>query len=114
MAANEAAKEAAWLEKVSMDLGEYHDNGNEQEPIIEPPVLRIDNQAAIELIENPRFHAKAKHIDIRICFIQNDMVNNSRLRIEHIPGINQPADILTKQLGAPEFRRLIQRYGISD
>ncbi len=104
IAGNEAAKEAAWLEKLVKDLGETE--------TVTVPVLRIDNQGAIDLIHDHRFHAKAKHIDIRLNFIRNDMVENNRLLVEHILGSEQPADALTKALPAEAFRRHLWTMGM--
>ena len=94
MAASEAAKEAAWLEKLSVDLTEPY----------EPPTLYIDNSSAIDLIYDHKFHSRAKHIDIRFNYIRNDMVHANRLRVAHIAGNDQPADLLTKQLPIDRFR----------
>ena len=55
MAGSEAAKEAAWLEKLTEDL---------QEEYKSPPVLFVDNLGTIDLIHDHKFHKKSKHIDI--------------------------------------------------
>ena len=102
IAANEAAKEVAWLEKVSSDLQESY----------EPPELYIDNAGAIDLIHDHKFHSKAKHIDIRFNYIRNDMVHRNRLKVAFISGENQPADLLTKQLPIDRFRQHLHTIGI--
>ena len=40
------------------------------------------------------------------------MVQAQRLRVEHIPGNEQPADILTKQLPVDQFRNHINTLGM--
>ena len=102
IAANEAAKEVAWLEKVSSDLQESY----------EPPELYIDNAGAIDLIHDHKFYSKAKHIDIRFNYIRNDMVHRNRLKVAFISGENQPADLLTKQLPIDRFRQHLHTIGI--
>jgi hypothetical protein len=102
VAANEAAKEAAWLEKLTVDLNEAS----------APPVLYVDNQGAIDLIHDQKFHTKTKHIDIRLNYIRLDMVANKRLSVQHIPGTDQPADALTKALPVETFRRHIHTMGL--
>jgi hypothetical protein len=77
MSASDASKEDAWLEKLSLDLNESNDT---------PPTLFCDNQGAIDLIHDHKFHLKAKHIDVRCNFIQNDMIDAGRLKVVHIPG----------------------------
>jgi hypothetical protein len=104
MAASEASREAAWLEKLNRDL---------DDPLV-PPTLYSDNQSAVDLIRDPKYHARAKHIDIRYAFIRNDMVAKERLYIEHIPGVNQPADILTKQLPVDATSRHLKTLGMTD
>jgi hypothetical protein len=105
MAASEASREAAWLEKLNRDL----DNQS-----LVPPTLYSDNNAAINLIRDPKYHTRAKHINIRYAFIQNDIVAKERLYIELIPGVNQPADILTKQLPVDATRRHLKTLGMTD
>jgi hypothetical protein len=103
MAASEASKEAAWLEKLNNDLNTVNS---------EPPTLFSDNEGAVVLIHDPKFHARSKHIDIRYMFIRNDMVSNNRLKVVHIPGSEQPADILTKQLPADIVQRHLKTLGM--
>jgi hypothetical protein len=93
IAANEGAKEAAWLEKVIDDLGE-RERGSD--PYI--PTLYCDNLGGIDLMKDMKFHNKAKHIEIRYFFIRNDMVQRDRLRVQAIESKEQVADALTKQL----------------
>jgi hypothetical protein len=105
MSASEASKEAAWLEKLTADLNDLNSNAG-------PPTLYCDNQSAVDVIHDPKFHNKTKHIDIRYMFIRNDMVEQKRLKVEHIPGVDQPADCLTKQLPVDQFRRHIHTMGL--
>ena len=88
IAASEVSKELAWLEKLWKEV-----IGTPQIPI-----LYCDNQPTIDLIHNPKHHSKAKHINIQYFYMRNNMVKAGRLQVEHIPGENQLADILTKQL----------------
>ncbi|KAI0991188.1 hypothetical protein K3495_g16999 [Podosphaera aphanis] len=103
LAASEGAKEMAWMEKVSSDLGVEWKN---------PPLIHIDNTAAIDLCKTTKFHSKAKHIEIRYFFIRNDMILKNRLVAEHTPGTEQVADILTKQLPKDRFRKLCSDLGL--
>ena len=103
--ASDASKEAAWLEKLSFDLNESNDA---------PPTLYCDNQGAIGLIHDHKFHLKAKHIDIRCNFIRNDMIETRRLKVAHIPGKQQPADMLTKQLLIDQFKAMLRTLGVKE
>jgi hypothetical protein len=104
MAASEASRETAWLEKLNRDLDDLASV---------PPTLYTDNQSAVALIRDPKYHTRAKHIDIRYAFIRNDIVAKERLYIEHILGANQPADILTKQLPVDATSRHLKTLGMT-
>ena len=103
ISASEASKEAAWLEKLNLDI----DRSNTTSP-----TLWCDNQPAITAIHDPAHHNKLKHVAIRYNFVRNDMVQKERLEVRHIPGKDQPADILTKQLGAPMFKQHCHNVGL--
>jgi ABC-type transporter lipoprotein component MlaA len=62
------------------------------------PILYYDNQPTIDIIHNLKHYSKAKYINIRYFYVQNDIVKAGRLQVEHIPRENQLTDILTKQL----------------
>jgi hypothetical protein len=59
---HEGAKEAAWIEKVTNDLGE---RGLE----LYIPTLYYDNLRATQLMKDTKFYARAKHIEIRYFYI---------------------------------------------
>ncbi|KAI0992498.1 hypothetical protein K3495_g15687 [Podosphaera aphanis] len=104
MAASEGAKELAWMEKFCLDVGLNWKN---------PPILWIDNEPALELTKTTKFHNKAKHIEVRYFFIRNDMVQKNRVKVKHISGSEQIADILTKQLPKEKFRKLMGGFGLA-
>ncbi|UYV73967.1 hypothetical protein LAZ67_11001633 [Cordylochernes scorpioides] len=56
-----ATKEMVWLRRLLKDIGIKMDR---------PTVLNIDNQAAIKLVQNPEFHKRTKHIDVRYHYIR--------------------------------------------
>ncbi len=108
MAASKGAKESAWIEKLLVNFQERNVDGTEA--FI--PTLYCDNQGAIDLMHNPKFHAKAKHIDLRNMYIRNDMVSKNRLNVTYIPGIEQPADMLTKQLSSDIYVHHCKQLGM--
>jgi hypothetical protein len=105
MSASNAAKEAAWLEKLLLNLNKSNDT---------PPTLFCDNQGAIDLIHNHKFHLKAKHIDIRCNFIRNDIIEAKRLKIIHILGKEQLANMLTKQLPIDQFKAILRVFEVRE
>ena len=89
MAGTEAARQAIWLQDLLSEV-----TGEPCETVL----IRIDNQSAIALTRNPVFHGKSKHIHKRYHFIR-ECVENGQVEVEHVPGEEQKADILTKALG---------------
>ena len=68
---HKGAKEAAWMEKVTNDLGERG-----SEPYI--PTLYYNSVAATQLIKDTKFYTRAKHIEIRYFYIRNDIVQKNK------------------------------------
>jgi hypothetical protein len=62
--ASVASKEAVWLRKLLLDLFSSE---------LEPTVIHCDNQSCKKLTENPVFHDRSKHIEMRYHYVQ-DMV----------------------------------------
>jgi hypothetical protein len=62
-----------------------------------PSILYCDNQGTVACTHDPHAHSKMKHIDIRLHFIRS-CVNQHIIDIYHIPGVENPADLLTKPL----------------
>jgi hypothetical protein len=60
-------------------------------------VIHCDNQSCIKLFENPVFHDKSKHIEIRYHFI-TDWVQRGAVQLQCISTDEQVANILTKAL----------------
>lgn len=61
MAASTALCEAIWLRKLLVNL--FRNN-------MEATKIMCDNQSCIKLSENPVFHDRSKHIDIRCHFVR--------------------------------------------
>eukprot|EP00253_Pinus_taeda_P035120 PITA_35120 len=65
----------------------------------------------IRLSENPVFHDRSKHIDIRYHYIR-DMVQRGAIRLQHIGTDEQVTDILTKPLGKVKFLTFRERPSV--
>ena len=79
--------------------------------MLDTTVILCDSQSGIQLSENPVFHDRSKHIDIRYHFIR-DMVQRGAVRLDHIGIDEQVADILTKPLGKVKFLTFRKCLGI--
>ncbi|GJY53862.1 retrovirus-related pol polyprotein from transposon TNT 1-94 [Tanacetum coccineum] len=70
-----------------------------------------DNTSAIAISNNPVFHSRTKHIDIRYHFIRDHiLIGDIELHFVHTD--LQLADIFTKPLAEPNFTRLVAELGM--
>ncbi|UYV81752.1 hypothetical protein LAZ67_20002198 [Cordylochernes scorpioides] len=104
IAACSAAKELIWIRRLLQAIG--CDITKETE-------LYIDNQAAIKLVENPVFHKRTKHIDVRYHFIRSKH-EEGELKVHHVCSSEQLADIMTKPLPRNQFHYLRGLLNILD
>jgi hypothetical protein len=82
-------------------------------PQSRPTPLLTDNNAALILSRDPRFHARAKHINTKWHFIR-ELTDNGSIHVEYVPSKDNVADILTKPLPASAFRYLRSLLGLCD
>jgi hypothetical protein len=104
IAVSEAAREAMWLRMLTAEL---------ELPPLRPTPLLCDNQAANALAEDPSFHARAKHIDVKWHYIR-ECTENGHITVSYVPSRDNVADILTKPLPGPQFLRLRSFLGLCD
>ena len=106
MAQTQASKEAIWLTRLlsELDVG----FGLPTKPV----TIKADNQGAIALIEDPRFHSRTKHIDIQWHFVR-DQVETGAVRFEWIPTKDMVADGLTKPLTNEKFAVFVGQLGLN-
>ena len=104
MAASQAACEAIWMQKILVGLfGQRMD----------PTMIYCDNQSCIKLFENPVFHDRSKHIDIRYHHLQDYVVKRIMLLL-YVSTEEQDADILTKALSKCNFEFHRGKIGVTD
>jgi hypothetical protein len=77
IAASVASRETMWLRKLLSDLFSVE---------LEPTVIHYDNQSCIKLYENPVFHDRSKHIEMRYHYVR-DMVQKNILSIQYVPTV---------------------------
>jgi hypothetical protein len=64
MVVSMARCEAIWIHKLITGLFDQE---------LEPTMIYCDNQSCIKLLENPIFHDRSKHIEIRYHFIPSSL-----------------------------------------
>jgi KUP system potassium uptake protein len=79
------------------------------EPIIPPIPIYCDNQGALTLATNNKFHARMKHIDIQYHYVRS-LVWSGLLDLQYCPTEDNIADIFTKAL--PRLRLTKLRAGL--
>jgi hypothetical protein len=102
VAQTHAAKELLWLRTI---IGELN------LPFETPTTLHCDNQGAIALAKDNKFHARTKHIDIRYHFIR-EAVEDGSINMQYIPTNDNIADIFTKPLAKAKFERFVEMLGL--
>jgi hypothetical protein len=97
-----ASCEAIWLRKFLTDLFDIE---------MRTTLILCDNQSYIKMTENPVFHDRWKHIEIRYHYIR-DMVQRGALKLQYISTDDQVADVLTKPPSRIEFEYFRDKLGI--
>jgi hypothetical protein len=64
---------------------------------METTAILCDNQSCIKMTENPVFHDKSKHIEIRYHYIR-DMVQRGAIKLHYVSTDEHVVDVLTKPL----------------
>jgi hypothetical protein len=102
MATSHASCEAIWLRKLLVGIFGVH---------MKPTLIHCENHGCIKLSENPVFHERSKHIEIRYHFIR-DYVQKGVVELQYISTDEQVADILTKALWRGKFVPFRDKLGV--
>jgi hypothetical protein len=93
------------LVHIDMQLGELGEAPGR------PVTLFGDNQGAIALTKEARFHERTKHVRIAEHFAR-EMVETGAMRVEYINTNDMVADIMTKSLHRPLFEKFRAAMGV--
>ena len=94
MALAEAIKKGLYLNNIIITIRKIL---NLKDIVYNKPVIYEDNNTALKLVNNPEFHKRSKHIDIKYYFIR-DIINKGLMEIVYINTKEQLADPLTKAI----------------
>ncbi|CAI7883973.1 unnamed protein product [Closterium sp. NIES-54] len=97
-----AAQELRWLTYLLTDLGERPRS---------PPVLYVDNKAAIALSQEHRLEHRTKHIALRY-FLARELQQRGQLRLTYVATRANTADIFTKALPPGDHQRFCTLLGL--
>ena len=94
--------EAVWLRKLPCDLFDID---------LDATCIYCNNQSCVKLSENPLFHDKSNHIEIKYHYIR-DMVQRGAVRLQYVATDEQIADVLTKPLARVKFEYFREKLGV--
>ena len=67
--------------------------------------IQEDNQACIQIADNPISQRRTRHVDIRYHFVR-DYIEDGTVTVKYWPTAQMLADIMTKMMPKPTFVRL--------
>ncbi|KAK6162342.1 hypothetical protein DH2020_002183 [Rehmannia glutinosa] len=80
-------------------------------PIVKTPIIWTDNIGAEVLASNPIFYSRIKYVELDVHFIR-EKVSQGLITVQHVPSIDQTADVLTKPLSKQSFTRFRSRLKV--
>ena len=70
-----------------------------------PMILEMDNKGAVDLANNWSVGGRTRHVDVRNHFLR-DLKDEGLMVVRHVSGVENDADIFTKNVTGPIFRRI--------
>jgi hypothetical protein len=104
MILSKAAKEVIWVDRFLHELG-FRDDQSVH--------LYANNKGAIDLITNPLFHKRIKHIEIRWHWIR-EVVEKGKIFIHYLFIKEMLVDGLIKSLSVSAFANFRKMLNLSD
>ena len=98
-----AAQEATWIRQLLEDLCERQ---------CYPTVIYEDNQSAIHIAQNPQYHSKTNHIDIKFHYVR-EKIQDDTVNLQYCPTTRMIADFMMKGLTYEKFLRLRTMAGVA-
>ena len=95
-----AAKEGIWLKTFVKEI-----TGEKKGPL----TVMVDNQGAIALAKDNKFHARTKHIDLHYHFI-HEAIEDGKITMKYVPTSD---NIFTKALPKPKFTEFVAKLGLA-
>ena len=74
-----------------------------------PMTLEVNNKGAYDIANNWSIGGRTKHIDTKQYFLRQ-LKEEGIIKVVWIPGSKNDADIFTKNLPSPDFRKHRQKY----
>ncbi|KAJ9560140.1 hypothetical protein OSB04_005300 [Centaurea solstitialis] len=104
MAATTATCQGIWVSRLVHEI-----TGKK----VGPFMLYLDNKSTVDLIKNPVFHGRSKHIDLKYHFIR-ECVERGDVIVKRVCSKEQRADIFTKPLPRLQFIEMRRMLGVKN
>ena len=104
MALTEATKQATYLRNFLLQIG-FPETANIK--------IYCDSNSARKLAENPVYHNRTKHIDVRHHYVR-EALDLGILTVEHVSTTEMASDMLTKSVPAPKLKKCLGILGLSE
>ena len=104
MALTNAKKEGIWIKQLINELGRHSSK----------LTVMCDNKSTLFLSNNPEFHSRTKHIDIRYHYVRDTIESIIKIiiiKIDYISTEENISDILTKGLPKIKHYQIIELIG---
>ena len=101
MALSDCSRQVVWVHTLLGELGYT----------LKPILICGDNQGSIFIASNPVTKKRSKHIDIRYHYIR-EVICRKIVEVYFIEGEENPADLLTKNLGVVKFQKFRAMFGL--
>lgn len=98
----ESIKELTWLDNIISECSKYLKYKHNEKPI-----LRVDNQAAIDFLKSPIENHRTKHIEVRYHYIR-ELYYKNMFEVKFVRSKSNLSDIFTKPLSQFELRNFVE------
>lgn len=103
IALSEAAREACWLRSLYKELGLLQNY---------PTQIWGDNEGALAMAKDAKFHQRGKHIDIKWHSIR-DWIKEKYITVESCRDHEQTTDVMTKAIPRQKHKQHVKEMGIT-
>ena len=80
-------------------------------PVV-PICIYIDSRPAHDLVNNPVYHSRSKHIQAKYHFVRDRVFIDKEIEVERVPSGQMGADMLTKHASVGVIRYNKKLVGI--
>jgi hypothetical protein len=102
MALSDCSRQVVWIKQMFEEIG-YN---------LAPIPICDDNQGSLFIAQNPVTEQCSKHIHIKYHFVHDAVMVFKQVELFFIPGIDNPADMFTKNLGHVKFKQYRSQLGL--